>query len=184
MEAKIDDKQSLDAVKGALAEDDNVITLSTGVKLRTKTIPPNVFVAAASAFPLPKPPMVMDKLLGRMMENVDDPEYASRVQSIQMQQADTILNVMIVYGTELISVPKGFSEPKIKKGERPRWLKKYSLLGLPIFEDDPDWLYLTWVKSEVAVTKEDNEAIQKGVGRLSGVPEKDVRAAQEFPGSS
>ena len=41
----------------------------------------------------------------------------------------------------------------------------------------------TWVKTEAALKKEDNEAIQKMVGKLSGVPERDVQAAETFSGS-
>ena len=37
-------------------------------------------------------------------------------------------------------------------------------------------------KSQAALKKEDNEAIQKMVGKLSGVPERDVQAAETFSG--
>lgn len=140
-----------------------------------------------AAFPRPKPPLWRDPNLGRMVENPDDPDYIKQVQSMESQQADVMLNIMIVYGSELVSVPDGFSTPypmgKKKTTGKPDWLRKYSLLGLPTFEEDRDWLYLTWVKTEAALKKEDNEAIQKMVGKLSGVPERDVQAAETFSGS-
>ncbi len=194
-----EEKRTLEAVRNAVKEEDNTITLSTGVKLRGKTVAPNILISAMAAFPRPKPPLWRDPNLGRMVENPDDPDYIKQVQSMESQQADVMLNIMIVYGTELDSVPNGFSRPfpeeksgKKQKAEggrqkaeggRPDWLRKYALLGLPTFEEDRDWLYLTWVKTEAALKKEDNESIQKMVGKLSGVPERDVQAAETFSGS-
>jgi hypothetical protein len=201
------DKKSLDALRKS--EPDNLITLSNGVVLRGKMVPPLVYVTVVGAFPMPKPPLWKDPLLGRMVENPDDEEYIERVASVENEKNSAILNVMIVYGTEVVDIPAHVSRPFVeykpipKKKRSPKekeekekkeaevvekiypdWLKRYRLLGLPIFEEDKDWMYLTWIKSEVATTKEDLESIQKVVGRLSGVPEKDVQAAESFPGSN
>lgn len=163
---------------GKQQEEEHTITLSTGVVLRGKTVPPLGYVTVAAAFPMPKPPMYKDPLLGRMVENPDDPDYLDRVKSTQMESSSAILNVMIVYGTEVVSVPKGFSKHTDKK-----WLDRFKLTGLPVFDDD-DWLYLTWMKFQAAITKEDLDAIKQVVGKLSGVPEKDVASAESFPGSN
>jgi len=48
--------------------------------------------------------------------------------------------------------------------------------------DNDDWLYLKWVVFKAAATDEDYLDIQEAVGRLSGVAERDVEAAAEFPG--
>lgn len=183
------DKKSLAAAKQG--SPDNLITLSNGVVLRGKMVPPLVYVTVVGAFPMPKPPLWRDPTLGRMVENPDDPDYIKRVESVENEKNSAILNVMIVYGTQIESLPPHVSNPFIeyrkvgKKNEKvePAWFKRYKLLGLPVFEDDNDWMYLMWIKSEVATTKEDLEQIQKVVGRLSGVPEKDVQAAESFPGS-
>ena len=187
----MEEKAVLDRVREETKATD-VITLSTGVTLRGKTVAPNILIAAMAAFPRPKPPLWRDPNLGRMVENPDDPDYIKQVQSMESQQADVMLNIMIVYGTELLNVPEGFSRPYPEEGKRkqkaeigkPAWLRKYALLGMPTFEEDRDWLYLTWVKTEAALKKEDNEAIQKMVGKLSGVPERDVQAAETFSGSN
>ena len=183
------DKKSLDALK-VKNGDDNLITLSNGVVLRGKMVPPLVYVTVVGHFSSPEPPLWKDPNLGRMMENPDDPDYIKRVESVEMEKSSALLNVMIVYGTEVFSIPEGISKPLIeykkigKKTEKiePVWFKRYRLLGLPVFEDDSDWMYLMWIKSEVATTKEDLDSIQKVVGRLSGVPEKDVQNAESFPG--
>lgn len=159
-------------------QEDATITLSTGVVLRGRPVPPLGFVNIMAAFPHPKPPMYKNDMMGRMMENPDDPDYVARVQSWQTEYSDATLNVMIVYGTELVSKPKSFPGPKDKK-----WLNKYAMTGLPIHEENEDWLYLTWIKFEAALTKEDLDKIKDAVGRLSGVPERDVQSAETFPGS-
>lgn len=179
MEDSDTDLKSVKAVQKAKANgkgSDNTITLSTGVVLRGKTVPPLGYVTVAAAFPPPKPPMYRDPLLGRMVENPDDEAYIERVKSMQMEASSAVLNVMIVYGTEIVKTPPGFSKPSDGK-----WLKKYKLTGLPVF-DDEDWLYLTWVKFEAALTKEDLDLIKEVVGKLSGVPEAEVAAAESFPG--
>jgi hypothetical protein len=160
------------------ASAEHTITLSTGVVLRGKTVPPLGYVTVAAAFPTPKPPMWKDPNLGRLVENPDNEDYINRVKSIQMESSSALLNVMIVYGTEVVSTPPGFSKPKDKK-----WLDRFRLTGLPIF-DDEDWKYLTWIKFEAATTPEDLNLIKEVVGKLSGVPEKDVEAAESFPGSN
>ena len=189
MDSNLTDKQSLDSLKKG-SQDNNLITLSNGVVLRGKMVPPLVYVTVMGAFPRPKPPEWKDPNLGRMVDNPDDPYYLERVASVENEKNSAILNVMIVYGTEAADIPSHVSSPFIEykkignKEEKiePSWFKRYRLLGLPTFEDDRDWMYLTWIKSEVATTKHDLELIQKVVGRLSGVPEKDVQAAESFPG--
>lgn len=164
---------------GKEANAEVTITLSTGVVLRGKQVPPLGFVAVLANFPRPKPPMWKDPNMGRMMENPDDPDYISRVQSWQTEYADATLNVMVVYGTEIVNIPKGMSKPSDK-----RWLERYQMTGLQVHEENEDWRYLTWIKFEAAVTVDDLNKIKKVVGELSGVPESAVQAAETFPGGN
>jgi hypothetical protein len=112
------------------------------------------------------------------MENPDAPDYIERIRAWQTEYSDATLNVMIVYGTEIVSVPKGFQQPKDKK-----WLERYKTTGLPAIEDNDDWRYLTWMKFAAALTVEDLNLIKEVVGKLSGIPDADVQAAETFPGS-
>lgn len=179
MSAQTDQKVAeLTRANGKNAVEEKTITLSTGVVLRGKQVPPLGFVTVMAAFPRPKPPMWKDPNMGRMMENPDAPDYIERVRAWQTEYSDATLNVMIVYGTEIVSVPKGFQQPKDKK-----WLERYKTTGLPAIEDNDDWRYLTWMKFAAALTVEDLNLIKEVVGKLSGIPEADVQAAETFPGS-
>lgn len=164
--------------KNAPEEKEKTITLSTGVVLRGKMVPPLGFVTVMAGYQRPKPPMWKDPNMGRMMENPNDPDYIERVRSWQTEYSDATLNVMIIYGTELVSAPNGFPKPKDKK-----WLDRYKTTGLEAVEDNEDWRYITWIKFVAALTVEDLNLIKEVVGRLSGVPEADVQAAETFPGS-
>lgn len=175
------DTKVIDALKDKDSPDD-LIPLSTGVVLRGKTANATTFIAIAAMFPRPKPPIYHNTTMGRDMENPMDPDYVSRVQAWQMEQGDAILTFLILEGTELVSKPEDLPGPLPKKKERD-WLDRYKLLGLPMLPEDPDWRYLTWVKTVACREPDDLKSIQEVVGRLSGVSKTDVRAAEEFPGS-
>lgn len=167
---------------GTVNEPDNLIRLSTGVVLRGKQANPTALIGVLAHFPRPQPPVVYNKLMGRDMENPDDPDYKNRIRAWQVEQTDAVVNAFILLGTELSSKPKDMPGPSPKKGEKD-WLKKYSLLGLPMLPEDEDWRYLAWIKNVACQNTEDTKIIQEVVGRLSGVSKSDVRAAEEFPGS-
>lgn len=158
--------------------DKSLITLSTGVVLRGKPAPALALVRTLSFFPRPKPPTYFNEKMGRELENPDDPDYLERIQAYRTESAAAMLNALILYGTELESVPRGFPKP-----ESNDWLDEYSLLGLPAFPEKKSWRYLTWIMFKAAPKAEDTQRIQEVVGSLSGVPEKAVQTAEEFPGS-
>ena len=171
------DLKSVQAVERAIQPDDNTITLSTGVVLRGKQAPPLALVSVLAAFPRPKPPVYMNKQMGREMENPDDPDYIEQVRSWQMESSSATLNALIMYGTELVSKPKRMPGP-----EDDDWLDEYRLLGLPIYPSNKYWRYLIWIKVKAATADTDLNLVKEVVGRLSGVPESKVKAAEEFPG--
>jgi hypothetical protein len=166
------------AVEVATTPEDDTITLSTGVVLRGKQAPPLVLVKVMAAFPRPKPPTWKDPKMGREMENPDDPEYLDRVKAWQIESSNATLNALVLLGTELVSKPKKMPGPMDDT-----WLEDYELLGVPMNPGNKNWRYLTWMTFKAALTTEDLDKIKEVVGRLSGVPEKAVAAAETFPGS-
>jgi len=167
------------AVEEANLPEDNIIKLSTGVVLKGRQANPLILMQVMAAFPRPKPPVWKSPTMGREMENPDDPDYIERVRDWKVISSVATLNALILLGTELVKVPKG--TPKHTDDE---WLEEYSLLGIQMHPESKSWRYLTWVMFKASVGNDDLGVIQKVVGRLSGVPEKDVRAAEEFPGSN
>lgn len=166
-----------EAVDRATKEDNDLIVLSTGVVLRGKKANPLILIKVMASFPRPKPPTWTHPNMGREMENPDDPDYQERLKAWEMEQSNATLNAMILLGTELEKTPKGFPRP-----EDDEWLEDYELLGVPMRPDKSKWRYLTWIMFKAVQDENDLIRIQEVVGRLSGVRDSTVRAAEAFPG--
>lgn len=176
------DRKIAKGIDSASGETTNQITLSTGVVLLAKPANPNMLIRAMTAHRRPSPPTSYVKEMGREMENPDDPDYISRVQSWQMEYSNAMLNVLIGLGTDVVSIPKGMEGPHPKKKEElPTWIKDYSAMGFPILPDSPAWRYITWIMFIAGPTDKDTQLIGEKVRSLSGVKEADVRDAENFP---
>jgi len=173
-----DDMEVVKAVEDAQIPRGNTITLSTGVVLRGKQVPPLVLIKIMAAFPRPKIPTWISPTMGREMENPDDPDYIDRVKSWKIESASITLTALILLGTELVSIPKKISGPDGKE-----WLEEYQVLGIPMSPENKNWRYLTWITFKAAPTVGDLDLIKEVVGRLSGISEAKVEAAEQFPGS-
>jgi len=172
------DEKVVEAVEETRKPKDNTITLSTGVVLKGKQANPLVLIDVMSSFQRPKPPIWKDPKMGREMENPDDPDYRDRLKAWEMEMSSATLNAMILLGTELVSVPKKFPGPQANE-----WLDEYELLNLPMRPDNTSWRYLKWVTFKAVRDEKDLEKIRDVVGRLSGVSERSVDSAANFPGS-
>lgn len=166
------------AIDNASVETDNLIRLSTGVVLEAKQANPNVLIRIMTSQLRPTPPVSFSKVMGREMENPDDPDYIDRVKAWEMNYNNGMLNALVGLGTSLKSKPNGMSGPNDDE-----WLKDYQALGLPISPESPAWRYITWVLFKAAVNEKDTAEIGNKVKQLSGVKEADVGAAETFPGS-
>lgn len=175
------DEKVVKAVAEALSEEaaPKEITLSTGVVLRGKAAPPLILMRIMGRFPRPKVPTYFNSVMGRDMEHPDDPDYLERVKSWQMESTDAVFTALILMGTELVSKPKEFPGP-MDDG----WLDGFRLLGLDMQPENENWRYLNWVLYKAVANKDDTKKIQEVVGRLSGVSETSVQAAEDFPGGN
>jgi len=167
------------AVEELKAQANHVITLSSGVVLRGRQVPPLTLIKIMAKFQRPDPPIYHSEIMGRDVENPDDPDYIARVQAYQTQSSNAMLNALIILGTELVSVPKKFPKP-----DDDEWLEQYNELGLGDAKPkNESWRYLTWMTFKAVLDEKDLELIRDAVGRLSGVPESTVKSAEDFPGS-
>jgi hypothetical protein len=153
--------------KAKSANTSSLITLSTGVVLVPIRVPNMVFPEVMARLERPKPPRVFIEDIGREEENIADPDYISRVGAWQSEFSKAIVDVMIVLGTEIESIPEGFEIP-----ESDNWTKK--LAALKLRPHDEIERYLLWVKMVAAPSETDIQLIMEKVGQLSGVSEKDV----------
>lgn len=165
--------KAADSLNGK-GEDDHSLTLSTGVKLKVNSIPPLTMVEALTIFPRPEVPIYFDERLGREVENPDHPDYKERLQKYQLNYALGVMNAMILFGVEVVYVPKGFPKP-----EDDDWVEKISLVGLDTLPSSKNWRKLAWIKSVACAVAEDSNLLMERVGSASGVSEKDVAAASQ-----
>lgn len=172
------EEKVVEAVEKSNGKKDNLVTLSTGVVLRGKQANPLALIDVMSNFPRPTPPVWKHPTMGREMENPDDPDYRARVKAWESESSSATLNAMILLGTELVKTPSDFPGP-----DDDAWLDEYELLNLPMKPHNQSWRYLKWVLFKAVRDEKDLLRIRDLVGRLSGVSERAVDSAEQFPGS-
>jgi hypothetical protein len=155
-------------------EKKGMIELSTGIVLRAKKVPNMVYADLTRKFPRPKPPRVFIKDIGREEENPDDPNYIAALDAWNSDVALSMVDVMILLGTAIESVPEDMEKP-----DGTQWSEDLEIIGLPIGTNQRK-RYLMWVKHYAAPSDEDIALITEQVGKLSGVSEKDVADAVKF----
>lgn len=171
------DEKTINALRGANVSN-NTVCLSSGVVLKVKQANPMLLITVMASFPRPLPPVQFNKMMGRNMENPDDPDYISRVKAWSTENSGAVLSAFILLGTELYSKPEGVPGPFDDE-----WLETYEALGLTVKANNREWRYLKWVMTIATTNEHDIELIRDAVGALSGVKEADVSAAAAFPGS-
>ena len=164
--------QRIEAASKRQGEGERTLTLSTGVVLRLKMVPPILMadLATAANKVRPTPPVVHIEALDRSDENPDDPEYQKALQEWFAMSITDINNAFILKGTEVAKVPKG-----VPAKDNEDFLADMRILGRPVGNERER--YLAWVKYVAAPSTDDVTAIIREVGRLSGVAETDVSEA-------
>lgn len=196
------EEKTIKVIEEAEKELSNLIELSTGVVLTGMKANPVMMIRVMAGHKRPKVPTWNDPKMGREMENHDDPDYQKALKDHEMEQSNAVLTAFILMGTDLVEkLPKGMEGPHpIEKKHKigvdedknpiyqtltiwPEWMDEYSLLDLPMERNNEKWRYLTWVMFKAVADEKDLVRIQEVVGRLSGLSETSVQAAEEFPGS-
>lgn len=146
------------------------ITLSTGVVLRLRVVPPMLItdIAGEAMRERPKPPTAYVEAVDRVEENPDDPDYQEALSNWQAGVLLDLNNTYILKGTELVSIPED-----VAGLDDPEWLDEMRVLGRRV--ETRRQRYLSWVKYAAGPSREDVAMIVREVGRLSGVSESDVQ---------
>lgn len=157
------------------SNDPEELTLSTGVVLRVTT--PSAWAMTAINRQLnasiPQPPMVDLPDRGRAEPNFSDPAYTQALLDHETLRHERLLEVGIATGTEVLSVPDGFSP-----WEDDGWRRRLEALGVELSDpEDRDRRYIEWVKFWACRLNTDWIAIVYPVLRKVGTPEEDVAAA-------
>jgi len=167
----------------AKVQDDGLITLSSGVVLHLlENLDPITLMNVMQRLEADRPevPVTFVETLGREEQNPDDPDYLREVSTWENAYALEIIDVLILLGTEVHSVPKDVEKiPKdIEKLDGFKWLDKLRLLKVEVDKSEQG-LYLAWVKHVAVKSAEDMTKLMSRVKRLAGVSEADVDEASD-----
>lgn len=147
------------------------IVLSTGVVMRAKQVPKMAFLALRRRFKAPAVPLWRNTDKGRDEPNPDDPDYLAALAEYQVDFAEAQIHLLMLLGTETVSIPEGLPGP-----DDLDWLAERALLGLSS-GDDPAARRLDWLLYKAAPTSNDIELLARGAGRATGTAEADVQEA-------
>jgi len=158
--------------KARLEGGDPIFTLSSGVVLRAKKLPPMLLTDLIMALEdtKPKPPLVLIASKGREEENPNDPDYLGKVSVYQAHMAKVTFNAFVLEGTVVIEAPSDL--PGMEDED---WLDRMRLLGKHVRTKAER--YVVWFESVACADAADIGKIMEEVGRLSSVSERDVSAA-------
>lgn len=149
------------------------ITLSTGVVLKVKPVPKHFIFTVTSRFEKPAVPVYYNESKGREEENPNDPDYAEAVEMYVADVANAAVDVALLRGTEVVSIPDGFPDHNSKY-----WKEEMEVLGMPLKTKERA-RYLAWIKAMVCPLEEDIEILMEIIGQHTGVSEADTAEAVE-----
>lgn len=157
----------------------NEYTLSSGVIVRLKPVPPLAMREAAIQAVPPRPPMVHIEDRDQDIENPNDPDYLKALEEYQTKQLYLVSDVMMMLGVDIIHVPED-----VFPVESEEWSEMLAAVGIAIPEQAVSNKYarrLTWMRLYAARSETDIATILARIIALSGVTELEVqRAAAAF----
>lgn len=165
----------------AVAEDmspPGCVTLSNGIVLKIKSVPPLLIRRALMQLRKPEPPTVFLEEKGRDEPNPNDPRYLDALDQWIEAQNTAALNVMLLCGTAVESVPDD-----VPAHTSDDWIEKLAALDITVNVSNQAARYLTWLQTVACESSEDLQLLGSAVGRSSGLMEGDVnRAVDSFRG--
>lgn len=172
--------ESIDAVSRAVERVKRVgrgaeFTLSNGIVLKIKSVPPFLVQAVQNEFKTPPPPKVMIEEKGREEENPNDPAYLRLLEELEEKQNLAINDLFLAAGTEVLSVPDGYFKP-----EQDDWIAvvefAQNITGTDIHvdRDNPIKRYLHWLRFYALETGADVALATRLPMELAGIREGEV----------
>lgn len=164
------------AVQEAEKEENMIITLSNGVKVRVKPLPDLLLRKLYTQYEAPEPPEVEVTSGGKTWTepNPDDPAYQDAMRRYTMNIANGVVNLHLLKGFDIIETPDDIPEYE----EDDTWEDELAAIGIDI-PDNPLQKRLAWIEYRIVASNSDMDKIQEASQKLSGVTEEDVAAAQE-----
>lgn len=176
-------KRAVEAVRAAAeavaeeAERHNVpktVTLSNGIVLKIKAVPPFLVRAAVTRLERPKIPVFHNEEKGRTEPNPGDPAYLDALEEYEAQSTEVGTNVLLVAGTEVDSVPEGCYT--LEDGG---WKEMAEYFGIEVATEEPKTNYLNYLKWYALSSAEDLVTVLRPLMVMTGLTEEEVRKAAD-----
>ncbi len=150
------------------------LTLSNGIVLSLRPIPPGIIERAIARLEKPKVPKITLKDKGVEEENPNDPEYLDAVAIRERKVIETSTDVMFLVGTVIKSIPDGLCGP-----DDDGWLdaEMMGYLGVEAEMKTKYDRYLSWLHLYGLACQEDVLVVLSAVTKMAGLGEEDVQAA-------
>lgn len=151
--------------------DPDIVTLSTGIKLRLRPYGRLPIADMYKRFPAPEPPRITDEERGIVEENRQDPDWLEAMQVWMVERWGAVRDYMLMVGTAVEYLPDGVYGP-----DDDDWLIIAETIQYPVDLRKPT-RYLAWLKVIAIPTDEDMLTVVTQLQGLGGVTEEHVAAA-------
>lgn len=145
-------------------------TLSSGVVIRCKAVPTDIWIDAMSKVDEPKPPVVHIEDTGRYEENDSDPDYLAAKKAYLVKRNNASKRAVYLLGIEIVTTPADMVQPDSEAWEEERAFLGYTKPG-------KRESYYDWLRIVAAPSGADMALIMRECGRLTGVRETDALEA-------
>lgn len=156
-------------------------TLSNGIVLTMKPVPPLLLNAVIQEFKTPPPPKFMNEEKGREEDNPNDPAYQKTLEELAAKQELATNSLLLSMGTSFKSAPEGYFKP-----EDEGWVDlvkfNFSVTGqnVEIDTDDKIKRYLCWLRYYAMETTADVVLCNHLPNQLAGIREGEIEEVLEF----
>lgn len=150
----------------------DAVTLSSGIVIKLRNVPPFALQDIARQLVPPAPPIWHNEAKDRDEENPDDPDYQIELLAFKQHQLLTVSMVLLTMGTKFGSAPDDCEGPD---GEE--WLTLLKAAGMTIDPQTATERYIAWLRYYALASKEDIQAVMTPLLARTGVQEVEVAQA-------
>lgn len=155
-----------------MAKAGDVITLSTGVKVKLKMPNIHLIFDLDKDGSVPEPPKQFIESTGIEEENTSDPDYRQALDRHMAKRAQKVFTIAIITGLDLVlPLPKGILKPADEG-----WTEILTLTGQAI-ATTPLARFEQWIKYYAAPSPEDFGMLLQPLIQMLGTDEKEVEEA-------
>lgn len=171
------DTETIEAAAGAIDEISNgtgpaTITLSNGLVLGIKPVPPYLIQKAAATLKAPVVPKIFLDDKGREEENPGDPAYQEALLAYNIKVADAGANVMLGAGTAVVELG-----PDMEGPDGPTWADTLEFFGVEFNHSSQMSRYITWLTCYALPTASDLQLAVTAVAKRTGISEEEAAEA-------